>query len=441
MRKRLPIAVTLLAFAALYATSLDAYGMFGWDEAEYATLGRSVARGEGYAISGRANVHRPPGVPLVIAGAIAATGSTADTTLRAVAVGLSLITLLLVYLAVEHVLGPIWSTVAVILLGVMPAFWTRAPMVMTDVAFIGLFTLAVFTFTRACDESPRLFWVSWTMFALALMTRYTAVLFGPVVLLLLLRRIRRAPVRSVHFWVAPFAAIVIVGPWLLRTHAITGDALAGFRMASGQLPAYAPGVSHPWWQYGAMLLTMATFVGVVTFVAGVLRGMADRNGFVIDATIVAAFLLVYLSAYRYKEDRLILAVLPFVASVAAWLLRELRPRSAAALIVAAVIVSAAIPARRTLTNTVSIGHPSFLSAMRYLREHSGRNDLVMSASEPQTAWYADRRVVPFGQKGARWIVVTNFERGQPPAASKLKTDVVFTDGVFRTGIVDDRQPH
>lgn len=439
MKARIPAVLVLLALGAVYATSVRSYGMLMWDEAEYAALGRSVARGEGYAMAGKPHVHRPPLLPAIIAATITITGSTSDVVLRSLAILLSLLTLGMVGLAVERSVGPRWSAAVIAMLGAMQGFWIRTPLVMTDILFAGFFAAATWAFARACDHDRRLFWVSWTAFALAVLTRYTAILFGPVVLILLARRWRRVPWRSPHFWLAPLAAAMLLVPWLVRTHAITGDALAGFRMAAAQVPAYLPGVAHPWWLYGPMLAKMVTLVGIVTFIAGAILGFRRRDDFVIDSTCVVAFFVVYFSFYRYKEDRFILAVLPFVAAVAATLLRELRPRIAAIAVVAGVIVTAAIPSRVVLAQTTTLGHPSFLRAMAYLRARSRPGDVVMSPSVPQTIWYADRTVIPLDRSlNADWIVITNFERSQPKWAGTLEADVVFDDGMFRTGLIARR---
>jgi hypothetical protein len=63
VRTLLPAAALLIVFVAAYAYTNAAPRMLMWDEAEYASLGRSIARGEGYAISGQPHSLRPPMLP------------------------------------------------------------------------------------------------------------------------------------------------------------------------------------------------------------------------------------------------------------------------------------------------------------------------------------------------------------------------------------------
>jgi hypothetical protein len=41
-----PIVALLVLFGILYSFGLNSYGMFLWDEAEYASIGRSVLHGQ-----------------------------------------------------------------------------------------------------------------------------------------------------------------------------------------------------------------------------------------------------------------------------------------------------------------------------------------------------------------------------------------------------------
>ena len=53
-----------MLFGILYSFTINSYGMFLWDESEYASIGRSVLRGQGFAVSGVPNELRPPFLPL-----------------------------------------------------------------------------------------------------------------------------------------------------------------------------------------------------------------------------------------------------------------------------------------------------------------------------------------------------------------------------------------
>jgi hypothetical protein len=98
-----------------------------------------------------------------------------------------------------------------------------------------------------------------------------------------------------------------------------------------------------------------------------------------------------------------------------------------ALWLAAAYGASSTATRPLLEGGVTLGHPSFLEAMVDLRERSRPGDRVLAANCHQVHWYTRLRcggfrggVGPgarqrFGQRlaDADWVVVTNFERGQP----------------------------
>jgi hypothetical protein len=108
-----------------------------------------------------------------------------------------------------------------------------------------------------------------------------------------------------------------------------------------------------------------------------------------------------------------------------------------------------------LARTFTVGYPSFLDAMKALRERSGKDATVMGANIPQIAWYGDRKVVAFPLDEADlvarlaavdWVVITNFERGQAPYVRRLMSEpsarrlraqdtAAFHDGSFMTALV------
>ncbi|MBW1802459.1 MAG: hypothetical protein JRJ85_17225 [Deltaproteobacteria bacterium] len=51
--------------------------------------------------------------------------------------------------------------------------------------------------------------------------------------------------------------------------------------------------------------------------------------------------------------------------------------------------------RRHLSQQVTLGYPSFLNAMNYLREKTNPDAILVGANYPQISWYADRRTVDF----------------------------------------------
>jgi len=256
-------------------------------------------------------------------------------------------------------------------------------------------------------------------------------------------------------------AVLLIGPWLVREQLAFGDALAGVKQASTQLQVYATSVSMPWHFYPAHFPEQLSFPVVACVLLGLALGVARRDRFTLAMTMVAAFLTVWFSVYRYKETRLVTSVLPFLVLIAArgvlglpWARLGRAGLVVGALALGGLTVTSFTGARRALGGIVTNGYPSFLDAMAYARARTTSADLIMGANTPQIAWYADRRVkgVPHDQEAlavalgdTALFVATNFERGQPAYVAPLmgrllpkldrRVAPVFSDRMFRTAVV------
>jgi 4-amino-4-deoxy-L-arabinose transferase-like glycosyltransferase len=176
------ILLLLLFFGALYSTTLTAYGMFVWDEAEYASLGRSVLRGEGFAINGKPNSFRLPLLPLSAAASMLLLNSTSDVIVRLPSLFFSLLALFVVYWCVKTQFDRTTGVVAAALLGLFPYFWRSTPFLLTEIPFLAFFTGAVLFFSFGLYRARHFFYWSWLCFGLALSTRYNAVLLAPIII-------------------------------------------------------------------------------------------------------------------------------------------------------------------------------------------------------------------------------------------------------------------
>ncbi|MEO8605844.1 MAG: glycosyltransferase family 39 protein [bacterium] len=455
----------LLALAgAVYAQTQGAYGMLMWDEAEYASLARSLVRGDGYTIAGAAQGLRPPLLPLAAAAGLWLNGRADDPTVHAVGVALAVLALAIVYTGAARAYDRATGLVAAALLASMPWFWSATARLLSEIPLLALFGAALLAWSGALLRDARWFYVSWGCLGLALLTRYTALLFGPLALLLTLaagagdgRAVwRRLCTR--HVLLAPLLGLVVFAPWLVHQGLVFGDPLVGFRQASSQLQDYMPGVAMPWWRYVAGLPAMLSWPTAVLALFGVLWAARKRDHFALQCVLVVVFILIWFSCYRYKEARLVSAILPAVAVLAALgLTRGLfgrAPPSALAAIVAAIALFNFGATRPTFEHVHTLGYPSFLAAMDFVRQHSSPDALLVGPNTPQIFWYADRRVTDFPEKAAlpalldrvEWVIVTDFERGQkayvPELAARIPESafadgraVRFADGQFSTLVV------
>lgn len=464
IRQHWPLALLLLVAGLVYAQTLDAHGMFIWDEAEYAALARSLVRDGRYTVCGQPQSLRPPLLPLAGAASLWLSGGESDRALKGATVGFALLALGIVYAATTSVYGRMTGLIAAALLAMTPWFWTSTAEFLSEIPFLALFAGAVFCWSFGLYRSPRSFYLSWLCLGLAFLTRYTALLFGPLAVCLTLAALAtrdpavRRRVLSRDFALAPLGAAIAVAPWLIRQMWAFGDPLIGVRQASQQLQVYLPGVSMPWYGYLVGLPTLLSVPTVLCLGFGAAWALRQRDGFAVQCAITVAFVLVWFSAYRYKELRLVTSMLPAAAVLAALgithaLGRERAALGALAAFVGVTLVISAIAVRQTFAHTVPLGYPAFRQAMAVLRERDARAGLVVGASGPQICWYADRAVAGFPPladlpallERAEWVVIVNFERGQPAyvktLAERLPATVQegggqrFHDGRFTTLLI------
>ena len=441
-----PIAALLALFGALYIASLHSYGMFMWDEAEYASIARSVLLGQGFEISGAPNALRPPILPVAGAASMLLFGDQSnDSVLRVTNCGFALLALLCVYAFAAAGLGRPTAFVAAALLGMSPFFWAFVPLFMCEVPFLAFFAASVWLFYFGAYLHQRFFLWSWIMWALAFLTRYTAALFLPMLVLFVsaawwwagpeaLRKEVRRRLASRAFLLGPAGALLVVLPWLIRQYLAFGDPLAGVKQASQQLQVYQPGVSMPWHFYLAHIPAMLSPPVAALFVAGVVWTLWKRDRFALHTVLAAALILVWFSWFRYKEDRLVSSALPFMAVIAAVPLTKatetLRPLARRAALGAVLAVFFVLNLRATLPvfqYTYTLGYPSFLNAMTFLRKHGSPGAVVLGANYPQIHWYSALRAEDFPDetdlrealRNSEWVVITNFERGQKPYVARL----------------------
>jgi len=461
-----PVVALLALFGVIYSTALDSYGMFMWDEAEYASIARSVMQGQGFAISGRPNPLRPPILPLAGAASMLVTGDRFDdSTLRAVNCGFALLALLCVYGFATAAFDRTVGLVAAALLGMSPFFWMFVPFFMCEIPFMAFFAAAVWCFYFGAYRDERFFPWSWICWALAFLTRYTASLFLPVIVVFIPIALwlggpgsrRRFLCRT--FFLSPLAGLLVLAPWLIRQYVAFGSPLPGLQQASQQLQGYAPGVSMPWRFYLDRLPAMLSPAIAVLFLAGVVWAFSKADRFALHTVLATAVTLVWFSCYRYKEDRLVSSALPFMAVTAAIALTKAAARLgpwARAAALGAVLTGLFIlnfrSTRPVFERGFTLGYPSFLDAMMFLREHATPGATVLGANYPQIDWYSGLRAIDFPQESdlqealrhSEWVIITNFERGQKSYVSGLigrvagdssESAAQFHDGRYVTTVI------
>jgi len=431
-----PIILLLALFGWLYSLNLNAYGMFLWDESEYASIGRSVLRGQGFAISGVANQLRPPLLPLAGAASMWLYGGQwDDSILRGTAGFLGLLALLCIYAFATAGFDRATGLVAAALLGISPYFWTFVPLFMCEIPFLACLAAAVWLFYFGAYSDERCFVWSWIAEALALLTRHTGVLFFPIITMFAaIAWWRGGPdtrrrLTSRTFLLSPLAGLLLFLPWLAREYIVFGNPLAGLQQASHQLQGYMPRISMPWNFYLRRMPLMLSPEIAVLVAAGVIWAFWKRDRLSLHNLLAAALILVWFSCYRYKEDRMVSSALPYLVVIAAVALTKatasLRTAARGAVLGAVLAGFFGINLRVTrpdLKHSVTLGYPGFVEAMAFLRGNASPGATVLGANVPQINWYSDLRArnIPAENelrealRDADWVVITNFEPEQKP---------------------------
>jgi len=421
--------------------NLGAHGMLIWDEAEYASLGRSLANGEGYQISGVVNAIRPPLLPLSVAAAFAATGLQTDWTAKIPIVLFGLAAIVAVYWIVRRQWGPWPAFAAAWSLAAFPEFATRLVLLLSEVPFMALYAAALFSFYVAFQRGGQWFFWGWAFFALALSTRYTALLFGPTLILVFLyecvldRKRVLERLRSRAIWAAPSIALLILAPWYWRQWLVSGDALVGVKYAATQIPTYNV-AAMPWWFYFASAFPAMTAAGALLAVGGLTHGaLIARKRLAVYALIAATVIVGWHTRYDYKEVRLVTAALPMLAVGVGWAVKAWTDRWSTHRFVKAIptLLLLLMTAQSILATGAqyrfarALGEPSFVDAMTFIRGATDQDATLIAPNQPQAHWYSQRRCLPapatpkeFRRRldEADWVVITNFERGQPPYLSE-----------------------
>lgn len=451
-----PLAVLLIAAAIVYRASLGAYGMLMWDEAEYASLARSLARGAGYLGAGGAEALRPPLLPLAGAAAITVAGAADDRAVGSASIALALFALAIVYAAAAIAYDRATAVLAAGLLATAPWFWAATATFLSEIPLLAFFAAALFCWRFALSRDPRWFYAAWLFAGLALLTRYTALLLAPLFVLLALSSASaaRRALTTRHARLAPLAGLLVVAPWFARQAVLFGDPLVGVWRAGSQLQTYLPGVSMPATYYLGALPIMLSAVFAALLGGALIWILWERDRLGLDCLLVIAFLLGWFSLYRYKEPRLISALLPAAALLsAAFVSRSLlggrRLPAALALVLVGLLALLNAPRQRAaFAATRTLGYPSFLDAMAFVRRHSAADARLLGPNPPQIFWYADRPVqsfpndpaeLPAHLAGVDWVVITDFERGQPPYVGALAAALPSDAAVHR--FADRRRNH
>jgi 4-amino-4-deoxy-L-arabinose transferase-like glycosyltransferase len=426
-----------LAFA-VYILTLNFQGMLMWDEAEYALSARTYINGETYL-----DKLRPPMMGVLGSIPLWLTGSESDFILTSSIAIMAILSCLSLGSLLFQIDSAFSGLMAAITLAFMPYFWLQSTMFLSEIPFILFFQCAILYFYQGLYNKTSSFHYAWIFVGLAFLTRYTALLLGPIFILMLVIKLLVSKKEFVQilktrsFWFAPIWMLIIMAPWLIHQQMIHGDLLVGFKIAANQLSIYAPEVTMPWYFYLTNLTTMAGYPTETILLLSCVLVVYKKDLFGINCLVVLLFLLVWFSFYRYKELRLITSILPVVAVLVGIFLRIIKENYLKeidhSLIIGGFLLLSIYFGyahnNQIFMHNRTLGYPTLTEAMDWLQAQSDENDVVMGASTPQIEWYSNRQTKGFPDnmnlfksalENCDWVVIVNYERGQ---AKYLSTEI------------------
>ena len=461
------VLVLLFLLGCFFFSNLGAYKMFMWDEAEYASIARSVLSGDGYAQNGVAQTGRLPVYPLSVATAFALFGVSYEAT-KIPGVMFALLSVFAVYFFVRKYSDKKTALVSGVLLVGTPVFLTLALNTLTDVTFSMLFFLSAMFFYMGVNENTKYFYVAGSLLGLSFLTRYNTVLFALMAAVYLAylwvgnRRKVSCLFKSKHVYLSLILFLVVLAPWMIYVQGETGNAIGGILDAQNRISTYSV-ASFPWYYYLNLSYSVLGITVFLMFVLGVGYVVYNKDDFGVYCLIILLVNFLYFSQFGWKEERMMVSWVPFMVVLSGmglmkvvypWLKRDLKSEHlslgacALVLLVSMYFNYTGVIAPK-LEHSTAIGYPSLMQASSFAGAGSREDESIVGASVPQYSWYADRivRGYPRDAKGlvelldgggVSFVLIGNYERNQPQYVVSMFSQA-FLDEQGRFRNPDDAQ--
>ncbi len=470
MRKHKLFILLLFVFGFFYFQNLGAYHMFMWDEAEYASLGRSLVTDQTYNINNHPHALRPPALPLLNAVSFSIFG-VGDASSKIPIVLLALLSLCVIYFVMFKEFNEKIALASSFFLGTIPLYLKHLGNNLAEIPFIFFYIFSVFMFYYALKDNKKYFYPAWIFFGAALMTRYNGLLIPISVavygLLIFVKSQNKKKYlkdlySSKHFFLAPVIALLLMSPWYIYQYLAFGTPLKGLIMSSGQLAAWATVVGGA--SNYIYLLWLPNLVSLPVFLLsliGMIYVFAKRNSFLSYLMLNLLIVLVYFSLQPSKDPRFMTQLMPFFAIFAAvglfnvlypWLCRDINKK----IVFAVLTISMAYVGFVNYSNAAAayesssaIGYPSLIQASSYVESTTNANHVIVGASIPQYYWYTERVTHGYpkeeqdlfdflSETEVSYLLLNNYERNQPQYVMQLFAKGFFTDeGTLR--YIEDAQ--
>ncbi len=451
------VIVLLVLLGGFFFSNLGAYKMFMWDEAEYASIARSVLRGDGYALNGAAQTGRLPVYPLSVAVAFALFGVSYETT-KISGIMFALLSIFAVYFFVRKYADKKTALVCGVLLASTPVFFTLALNTLTDITYSALFFLSAMFFFVGVNENTKYFYVAGSLLGLSFLTRYNAVLFAVMAAVYLAylwvgsRRKVSCLFKSKHVYLSLILFLVVLAPWMIYVQGETGNAIGGILDAQNRISTYSV-ASFPWYYYLNLGYSVLGITVFLMFVLGVGYVVYKREDFGVYCLIILLVNFLYFSQFGWKEERMMVSWVPFMVVLSGmglmkvvypWLKRDLKSEhlslgACALVLLVSVYFNYSGVIAPKLERSTAIGYPSLIQASSFVEAESLVGESIVGASIPQYYWYANRFVRGYPRDaegfvdlleggGISFVLIGNYERNQPQYVVSMFSQAFLDEG-------------
>ncbi|MCK4550680.1 MAG: glycosyltransferase family 39 protein [Candidatus Aenigmarchaeota archaeon] len=433
--------------------------MFMWDEAEYASLGRSLIDDNSYTINQQPHALRPPVLPIINALSFSIFG-IGDTSAKIPIFLLALLSLCAIYLVMLKEFSEKIAIASSFFLGTIPLYLKHLGNNLAEIPFTFFYICSIFMFYYALNNNKKYFYPAWIFFGAALMTRYNGLLIPLSVAIyggLMFaasgnkKKYLQDLFSSKHFFMAPVIAFLIISPWYLYQYVAFGTPFKGLIMSSGQLASWATVVgSASNYIYISWLPNLVSLPIFLLSLIGIAYMLAKRNSFLSYLMVNLLVVFLYFSLQPSKDPRFMAQLMPFFAIFAAvglfkvlypWLCRDINKKIVFMFLILGVSYVGFVNYSTAEANyelSSAIGYPSLIQASSYVNSNTNANQVIVGASIPQYYWYSERVTHGYPQEEqdlfdflseteVSYILLNNYERNQPQYVMQLFAKGFFTD--------------
>lgn len=321
---------------------------------------------------------------------------------------------------------------------------------MTDMLGLLFGILSFFFFWKGYvkKENKYYVWLIGFFVALAFLCRLTGILYGGIIFLFLFITEQFKFFKNKNLWIAVLVFLVTISPYLVWSYFYHGNAFA-FRQGYGGVPDSSPGwymIQHLY-DYPELGFFIFFILGLVTLIPlflsfdlVIFKKNKERYNDLFSFILIVVILFFFIFFLRSAENRWLIAMSigVFIFSAKGIILiydftKKNFKHFAIITLIALLIFGAYFQinhADAIIKDKVNTYVPVKEAAL-WMKENSNPDDVILTASVPQTAYYSERKVISFynssegayytsGQLGGfinsekpRYVVVSVFEPSNP----------------------------